>query len=241
MKLTTKVKIDFLKTTKLCAGLELEELSKLAEKSSVIEIKSEKNLFEEGKESGFFYIIYSGFVKIEKHYTGKKPPLMITLLSRGDCFGEMGILHKEKNHTANAFCLSKTTVFKINEELFLNLYNENIRFVQNLLTIALVWLKNSNQHTKFALLSSRDSSYRVLFLFKFLTDKFIEQKVIKDDKIELILPFSDTELATFAGMLKGNFNRGKKKLIEENLIRDNKKGHYTICSYKEVCRVLAEA
>jgi len=166
---------------------------------------------------------------------------MITLLGKGESFGEMGILQNEKIRSADAYCLGNTIILKISEDIFLNLYNKSSRFVQNLLNIALIWLKNSNQHTKFAMLSSKDSSYRVLFLFKFLIDKFVDNEEIKKDKIELKLAFSDSVLATFAGMLKGNFSRGKKKLIEENLIKDNKKGHYTIYSYNEICKVLINA
>lgn len=71
MELTIKEKAAFFKSTQLCAGLEPEELTALAEKSSVVAIKSEKNLFAEGKKCGFFFIVYSGFVKIEKHYSEK--------------------------------------------------------------------------------------------------------------------------------------------------------------------------
>lgn len=79
-------------------------------------------VFSEGDEADSFYIIESGSVRAFFRNDGKDTSLSV--LGRGDCFGEMALLNKDRR-SASVITLDDTTLLRINRDTFLGFTREH--------------------------------------------------------------------------------------------------------------------
>lgn len=114
------VRMAFLKRMHLFRGLSDDQLQLVAEAIHEQEYEDSELIFSQGSTTDTFYIIYSGSVEIfnifNKGKTSKEK--RITLLFRGDYFGEQSLL-KKRAHNASVRAGKGTLVFKIYRNKFL--------------------------------------------------------------------------------------------------------------------------
>ncbi len=79
-------------------------------------------VFSEGDTADSFYIIESGCVRAFCVCDGMDKPLSV--LGRGDCFGEMALLNRDRR-SASVITLEDTTLLCINRDVFLDFTQEH--------------------------------------------------------------------------------------------------------------------
>ncbi|MBN1970593.1 MAG: Crp/Fnr family transcriptional regulator [Candidatus Delongbacteria bacterium] len=235
-KMTKDEVSEILLKSRICKNLDKQHIENIIAKSNLVVYKKNITIFEERQCGSFFFIILSGYVKVIKRYSDGKNPLIISILGMGDSFGEIALLNENKERSLTIVSIHEVSLLKVDHSVFENLYNSSMAFVKNLLQIALERLKHSNEQTKYILLSAKDAKFRVYFVFKMLIKKFASDQ-IDNEIIDLIIPFNNSELATFACMLKSNFSRLKLKMIEEGVIFELEKGHYQIPRYDQIMKL----
>ena len=104
-----------------------------------------KIIFKEGEVGDQMYIIQSGSVRVSRNIGGREQVLAI--LGKGDFFGEMAIVTKEKR-TATITTLNKVELLSFNREGFLNMISKNARIALNIIDKLCRRLKNANLHIK---------------------------------------------------------------------------------------------
>jgi hypothetical protein len=92
----TKARMDFLKKSHLFRGLNEEQLKNAAERMKEITFAEPEKVFSQGATSDFLYLIFQGQVDVVRE--GKKKDRKLATLTKGDYFGEQGLLTGQKRN-----------------------------------------------------------------------------------------------------------------------------------------------
>src|ERR1700720_4720099 len=101
---------NHLRSVPLFASLSEEFLNYLKEKVELVSYNQNQVICEEGEDADAFYLIRSGMVRVSQAMPGGE--MVRTYLSRGDYFGEIGLLRSIKR-TATCSALDAADVVKI--------------------------------------------------------------------------------------------------------------------------------
>ncbi len=100
----------------LFAGLEEDELKRLAEHCRLDEYAPEEYIVRQGESTTEMYIVERGSVRIEAELRHGKP-VVVTSLGRGEFFGEMSMLTGEAR-SANVIAVGETDVIVLDHDTF---------------------------------------------------------------------------------------------------------------------------
>jgi len=106
---------NHLRSVPLFATLSEEFIERLRQKVELISCNQGQLICKEGEDADAFYLIRSGVVRVSQHMPGGE--IVRTYLSRGDYFGEIGLLHAIKR-TATCAALDAVDVVKIPADEF---------------------------------------------------------------------------------------------------------------------------
>lgn len=115
-------------------------------------VDSGKIIFKEGDFGSHFYIIRSGRIKISKQLDGKE--LVLTLLEKGDFFGEMALVSKIRR-SATATAASTTQLLSFTKKGFTEMVQKNGTIALSIISQLCKRLQNTNQQLK--LVAEKDS------------------------------------------------------------------------------------
>jgi len=77
----------------LCQALDDESIESLCETAELLSLPAGTDVFSEGDEPDGLYLIRRGQIRVSKHFPGGERRL--AYLTKGDCFGEIGLLRDE--------------------------------------------------------------------------------------------------------------------------------------------------
>jgi CRP-like cAMP-binding protein len=115
--LTTGEKLVLLKASPIFRDVPLRDLRAVSEHVELLRYEAGEPVFRKGDPPEFLYVVNTGRVAIEQR---KAPPLQIAELGRGEVFGEMALLSREK-HRRSAVAVTAATVLAFEGETFLRL------------------------------------------------------------------------------------------------------------------------
>jgi len=190
----------------LFAGLTDTDLELLATVCRIREVKRGEVLFEQGEKAAGFYAIVSGKVKIYKlSPEGKERILHIVM--PGNTFAEAAIF-ADGCYPAFAEPLEKTTLVFFPKKDFLDLLHQHSQIAINIIGGLSTFLRQFVGQIED--LTFRDVPAR---LARYLAD------LGGDEKPQVTLPFSKTQLASNLGTVSETLSRTFRKLSDEEIIR----------------------
>jgi CRP-like cAMP-binding protein/Fe-S-cluster-containing hydrogenase component 2 len=101
---------NHLRSVPLFASLSEEFIEHLRQNVELVSYNQSQIICKEGEDADAFYLIRSGMVRVSQSMPGGE--IVRTYLSRGDCFGEIGLLRQNKR-TATCSALDAVDVVKI--------------------------------------------------------------------------------------------------------------------------------
>lgn len=212
MPLDISVKVAFLKQTAVCAEFAESDLKKVSEHCLLQKYTAGNLIFNEKDNPDYFFIIFSGMVKIIKTEEDGSE-IIVSLLNSGDCFGELAIIDNISRN-AGAVALHDTELLKIEMRKFLEMVKKIPLFAYNLLKIHLKWLKEANELSRYlSLCSSEKTILNSLFRLGF--------KFGRVENSSLIIPpvMSHQEMSNLAGTSRKNFTVILKNLEEKGILK----------------------
>jgi len=204
--------INFLRQISICAGFSAMDLEQFALYCQFAGYESGSCLFKENDHPDYFYIIFSGKVKISKTEPVDHE-IILSVLGKGDCFGELAIVDNSLRN-ANAYVLQDAEFLLIDQEAFLLMAGTNAKFTFNLLKSSLTYLKEANQLSRcLSFCSSEKTIMNVLFRLA------VKCGQLKDNLLIIPPVLSHQQMANMAGTSRKNFTMTLKALEEKKLIR----------------------
>ncbi len=185
----------------------LEELRKIFEDYELTEYEKGESIYEQGKQSNFFYLIKSGVVKAHRIDSQGKE-LITELYKEGDFFGNSG-MNKQTAYQDFATALENTKVYAMSRDEFHSLLSHNANLSLQLVEV----LNNHLSGLKEQLLNMAYGSVRkktadTILLFA----ERIKKHPLKSIRI------SRADLAGVAGMAPESLIRTLSDFKKEGLI-----------------------
>ncbi|MDA3956659.1 cyclic nucleotide-binding domain-containing protein [Oceanispirochaeta sp.] len=118
-------------------------------------------IFKEGEMSRVMYVIMAGEVEIRKK-TGKNSYKTLTVLKKGDFFGEMAII-ENKPRTATAVAKVQTKLIMLDTDAFYNMVNKSSDFASKMIKTLSSRLRKADQLIEY-LLGSNDEKQVIMGL-----------------------------------------------------------------------------
>lgn len=116
-------------------------LEQLAERVELVDLKPEENLIRKGEQGHAMYVITDGYVKVhDGAYEFAK-------LGKGECFGEYALIDPEVRN-ASITGSTEAKLFKLNQEDFYELVDENPGFVNAVLIVLIRRLRKIDEVQK---------------------------------------------------------------------------------------------
>lgn len=113
-------KTTLLKSLKLLAGIPADELAKLGEFLTPLELADGHSIFEEGSTGSSLFFITDGHVRIAKKLrssgTGEASYKELAVLGPGDCFGEMALIEAAVPRSASAIASGTAVLFELSRD-----------------------------------------------------------------------------------------------------------------------------
>jgi hypothetical protein len=125
----TLARIAFLKKIHLFYDLEDDELAEIADEMEEIAVGNDEVVFEQNSKSEYFYLIYSGSVRITSRQ--KNRDVQLAVLVKNDYFGEMGLIAKRKR-SGTVTATSDSILLTLSREDFEKLFKKNHQLRLNL-------------------------------------------------------------------------------------------------------------
>ncbi len=113
-----------------------------------------ESIFKEGEIGAEMFIIQTGKVRISKRSKDTEKTLVI--LEEGDFFGEMAVIDKGPR-SASASAVEETKCIVLNEELFEQQMQNNVRIVKKILKNMSARLRDSNKQIEALLIKDANS------------------------------------------------------------------------------------
>ena len=105
--------------------LDEELLSDLAGRVEIVSVSDGQTVFRRGDDADAFYVVRSGTIRIEDENQEEGDTIVLTVLGRGDAFGELGLLGSAPR-AATARAEGQTTLFRVDKASFDRLLAEDI-------------------------------------------------------------------------------------------------------------------
>jgi CRP/FNR family transcriptional regulator len=183
------------------------------------EVSEQDILFFESEELTHVYQIQEGYVKMVK-YLENGDERIIGIMVPGDFIALLAVLQNKKTYLATAVPLSKIIVKKIRKEEVFRKYQSSDLFRDRCLTCAVT--RSNTFHNHLVNSANSDIKEKVVNSLKLLYEKFGR---VEDEKQVLDLPFSKTVLANFIGIRRETLSRTITKLIDEQIIYNEKNSY----------------
>jgi CRP/FNR family transcriptional regulator len=203
--------IEQLRSTRLCSGLNDDELLQVADIVTTKYLRKGEILFFEGDRAEGFYLLLAGLVKIYKLAQSGKEQLLHRI-APGQIFAEAAVFAGGK-FPANCEALENSRVAFVPSQRFIELLKANPQISLKIITAQAAFLREFTELIEN--LSLREVPARIAFYL-------LEQaNRVNSDTVQLDL--SKTELARKLGTIAETFSRGLRKLIDlEALAIDGK-------------------
>lgn len=172
-------------------------------------IKKNEHIFYEGDPIKYIFIIKKGLVKISKVFINGDEKIL-DILAPGDFIALLTILKEQNEYIVTATAISKVELTVISKDDALKAYKLNNNFKDACLTCAANRV-GVFQNQLFESLN-QNTEEKILNILTFLFQKFGS---IKEDKKQMTLPISKTELASIIGIRRETLSR-KLSILEEN-------------------------
>ncbi|MCX7769895.1 MAG: cyclic nucleotide-binding domain-containing protein [Proteobacteria bacterium] len=135
-------KTSILQNVYIFKDLTLEELNKISNISTLLEMKSGQKLFSENDDSDALYIVKQGSVMV------KKGSIVLSVLNEGECIGEITFINREKR-TATITVIENTSILKIKYKDLDELIKEDAKIASKIYkAIALTLSKRLKEMTE---------------------------------------------------------------------------------------------
>ena len=105
--------------------LDEDLLSDLAGRVEIVSVSDGQVVFRRGDAADAFYVVRSGTIRIEDEDEEEGDTIVLTVLRRGDAFGELGLLGSAPR-SATARAEGKTTLFRVDKASFDRLLADDI-------------------------------------------------------------------------------------------------------------------
>lgn len=171
-------------------------------------------LFKEGDEVTGIYFVYSGTVKVHKHWDNEKE-LIVRFAKEGDIVGHRG-LGKDNLFPVSATAIEQTTICFIDIHFFLSSLKINHDFLFELMMFYASELKESEKNMRN--LAHMPVKGRIAQALLLLQEKF---GITEDGYINITL--SRQDFASYAGTTYETFFRIINELVEDNIVSVNNK------------------
>jgi CRP-like cAMP-binding protein len=172
-------------------------------------LKKGELLFREGEPVNGIYFIYTGKVKVHKHW-GEEKELIVRFAQAGDIVGHRGV-GSEMVYPVSATALEPVTVCYIDLDFFLSTLKVNHAFLHELMMFYAQELQESEKNMRN--LVHMPVKGRLANALLILRDKFGSSE---DGTIDMTL--SRQDLASFTGTTYETAFRIMSELIQDNVI-----------------------
>lgn len=135
--------IHLLKQVFLFQGLSDKELQQISDKLVHREYRPGYQLFRQGDQADYFYIVNQGSVKLYHEGPDGKTK-MITIFKEGDCFGELELIDGEAR-ISSAATMEPTSMYTMEKETFLQLIADYSSVGKRYLRQLVGWIRNTNE------------------------------------------------------------------------------------------------
>lgn len=203
-------KIEFLRKTRLCSGLNSTELERLAEISRLYRLNKGEMLFFEGDEANGFYILLDGRVKVYKASPDGKEQILHQI-KPGQIFAEVAIFQGGR-FPANCAASENSVVALFPKRDFINLIEDSPQISLKIIASMAGFLREFTEMVEN--LSLKEVPARIAGHLLMLAEKAHTDIVILD--------MSKAELAKKLGTLSETLSRGFRKLSDLNTIEVDK-------------------
>jgi len=202
--LSIKQKSDFFKTCILCKDLLPEAYLLLASDFVAESLKKKSEIISYQEKSDYFYLIYSGVVKISRQINSKE--IVYRLLTTGDCFGDLSVLCANHN-LFTKYAVTDLILLRVDCKAFLIRTKE---YPQLLFNLIYKYSLEINHLADLVSLYDR-SSAKEKFVF-LLTELYRLTGYRQNDKILIENCLTQQEMAGFCGMERTTLFREIKKM-----------------------------
>ena len=195
--------------TPLFASLNPEQRSQILDRHRETDHQPDQVLVMEQDWGESVFLLVSGLAKV-RTYTADGDEVVMSLLGRGDIFGEMVALD-EAVRSADVVALTPLQLVKFRVAPFASLLKQNAQFAISLARLEASRLRDLNR--RFAL-QSADATTRLLDSLA-----YIARKSSDDNSSETIIPaLPQRELALLAGLARETASRTLSKLRRRGTI-----------------------
>ena len=205
-------KREHLHQSRLCRGLDNNELNKIADIVRLRSINKGEILFFEGDSAEGFYLLFEGQVKIYKASPDGKEQILHQIMP-GQIFAEVAIFHGGQ-FPANCIAVKDSIVGFFPREDFLRLLGESPQISLKIIGSLSAFLREFTELVEN--LSLKEVPSRIAgYLLKLSEDS---------GQLSVTLELTKTELAKQLGTLSETLSRGLRKLMDiEAITVDGKK------------------
>jgi len=202
---------DFLKSVMLFRDLPAKELDKVAKLFHEKSYPKYQVIFEEGAAGDLLFVIQTGVVKISKEAADGRVKTL-ALLSKGEFFGEMGVLGDE-GRSANAETLTEVSTAVISREDFQGLVEKNPSISLHIIRTLITRLIQADRQIKnLALGNSRAKIADILLQ---LSQEFGGEG---DDSSKVGVRLTHQELADLAGLARETTTKLLNEFVKDEAI-----------------------
>ena len=181
-----------------------------------VKLSPQENIFFEGFELDYVYRIVEGFVKMSRiHPSGDEK--IFDVLGPGDYVALLAVLQGKKEYVASAITINEVSAIRISTQDVLKAYQSNSKFQSSCLNCAVT--RSILFQDKLFQASNIDAKEKILGTLQLLAKKYGK---IKEDFIEMELPFSKTELARIVGIRRETLSRKLSEMQKNNIVHINK-------------------
>jgi CRP-like cAMP-binding protein len=205
----------------LFTELSTDELARLAAAAETHELQRNDLLFSEGDEPDRLYVVVSGRVAIaNRSIDGRES--MISLMERGDLFGEMG-LFEGLGRSAEARALEPSEVLSIPYEPLREIYERRPALLWSVVKL----LANRLRNTDVALADS---------VFLDVTGRTAKRLLeMAGESDEFVLPITQEELAGMVGASRERVNKAIASFIRLGWLEQHDR-RYRLTNREELSR-----
>lgn len=204
-------KIEHLKSTRLCRGLNPDELAKIAAIARISKIDRGQILFFEGDDAHGFFILLEGAVKIYKSSPEGREQILHRI-HPGQIFAEVAIFHGG-TYPANCSAIKDSVVAFFPKNEFISMIENNPQISLKIIASMAGFLREFTEMVEN--LSLREVPSRI--------SSYLQKIHARTGKTTIKLETSKAELAKQLGTQSETFSRGLRKLIDNGIIEVNGK------------------
>jgi len=203
--------IEFLRHFPFFEHLERHELEAFAPLFVTKTVDKGTYLFWENEEGDEMYLIRSGVVEIFRSDEDRE--IILAIFNAGDFFGEMALLGEERNRSASARTLAKTTLYAVKREHFQELLSGNMTIYFKILNAVMERLRAANEMiSDLTITHARTRIARLLLRLSEKRDK-------SSGEVSLGMKLTHQQLANMTGTVRETVTKVLSEMQNEGLIR----------------------